>query len=294
MAVKAVGILSPGDMGSAVGQVLHEHGLGVVTCLEGRSQLSHLRAKEAGFRTVPSLDDLVRQVDVLLSILVPAEAVKLAERVAERLRAAGARLVYADFNAIAPQTTKQIGTIIEAAGSQFVDGGIIGNPPRSGAKTRFYCSGPDVSAVMELGQFGLDVRTLGDVIGHASGLKMVYAASTKGTTALWTELLTAAKVMGLSDALACELAESRVYAPIKAGIPTMPRRSRRWVGEMEEIAKTFDNLGLTPKMLLGAADMYRLVGRTPLGARSERDPNPSFEETIETVVKELMEGQPHP
>ena len=35
MEVRTVGILSPGDMGHAVGRALREHGLHVVTCLEG-------------------------------------------------------------------------------------------------------------------------------------------------------------------------------------------------------------------------------------------------------------------
>ena len=33
---------------------------------------------------------------------------------------------------------------------------------------------------------------------------------------------------------------------------------------MEEIAKTFDDVGLTPRMLQGAADLYRFIGATPL------------------------------
>ena len=44
------GILSPGDMGSAVGRVLHESGAEVYTSLEGRSELTRLRAAECGLR----------------------------------------------------------------------------------------------------------------------------------------------------------------------------------------------------------------------------------------------------
>ena len=36
MTVKAVGILSPGDMGHTVGRILVEHGMKVLTCLERR------------------------------------------------------------------------------------------------------------------------------------------------------------------------------------------------------------------------------------------------------------------
>ena len=291
MSIKTVGILSPGDMGAAIGRTLREHGMDVVTCIEGRSELTHLRAEEAGFRILPTYDDLVREADLLLSVLVPSEAVALAERVAGRLRATVTSVVYVDFNAVAPRTAQRISTIIGDAGSRFVDGGIIGGPPKPGAQTRFYCSGSDAGTVLEIAEFGLDVRCIGDRVGQASGLKMVYAASTKGTTALWTELLAAARAMGLSETLEQELAGSSIYGVMKSSIRTMPRRSRRWIGEMEEIAETFESLGLTPQMFVGAAEMYRLVGKTRLGDQTSRQPDPSYDETIQVITEELVEAK---
>ena len=45
----------------------------------------------------------------------------------------------------------------------------------------------------------------------------------------------------------------------------MPPKAHRWVPEMLEIAKTFEYAGMTPRMLEGAADMYRFVADTPIG-----------------------------
>ena len=48
MTIEVVGIMSPGDMGHAVGRVLIEHGLRVLTCLEGRSKRTYdLAMKDA-------------------------------------------------------------------------------------------------------------------------------------------------------------------------------------------------------------------------------------------------------
>ena len=126
MNVRIVGILSPGDMGSAIGKILRDAGLDVVTCLEGRSELTHLRASEAGIRDVPSMDHLVRESDLLLSVLVPSEAVALGERVSDSVRRTGARLVFADCNAIAPQTITNNERMMAGIGVTFIDGGIIG------------------------------------------------------------------------------------------------------------------------------------------------------------------------
>jgi len=294
MSLRRVAILSPGEMGAATGTVLREHGLEVLTWLEGRSELTRLRAREAGFRDVASLDALVGEADLILSILVPAEAEAVAESVVAALRRSGARPVYADCNAIAPGTVARIAALVEGAGSIFVDAGIIGGPPRSGGTaTRFHYAGPETRLFARLGDHGLNVKAVGAEIGQASGLKMVYAASTKGMTALWTELLVAARAMGLEQALAEELGESRgeIARQAAGAIPAMPRRARRWVGEMEEIATTFAALGLTPRMLEGAADIYRLVSGTALADQTAREPDPPLDTVLGTLAAQLQRGE---
>ena len=289
--IPRVGVLSPGEMGSAIGRVLRDNGANIYTCVKGRSDLTIMRAGEAGFRELPSYDQLVAETDLLLSVLVPAEAETVAEQIANILRRTRRRLAYADCNAISPQTAAGIARLIEEAGSVFIDASIIGPAPRSGAHTRIYCSGPNCTALEALQEHGLDVRVLGPSVGQASGLKMVYAASTKGTTALWTELLVAARALGLEEALVYEfsLGRSDVADRLMAQIPSMPRRSRRWIGEMEEIAATFEDLGLTPLMLRGAADIFRLVGRTDLADQTSRQPDPALEQVLDVLAEHLRE-----
>jgi len=289
-AIETVGILSPGDMGHSVGQVLGAHGLRVIACLQGRSERTRALAVEAQIEAVPTYPALVQEADLILSILVPAQAMQAATVVAQAISETGAEVVYADCNAIAPQTVRQIGTVITKAGRRFVDASIVGGPPRGDAGPRVYASGPHAEALEALRPFGLNVIVLGEQIGQASAIKMCYAALTKGLTALCTELLTAAQVLGVSEALAQEFQRSQPtqYARMQR-LPGMPIKSRRFVGEMEEIAKTFEAVGLTPRMLAGAADMYRLVGRTHLADRTPEDPTPlsSLDEMLETLVDAL-------
>lgn len=291
MANKAVGLLSPGDMGHVVGEVLIQNGLSVLASLDDRSDRTRKLAEKAGIKDLGTYTSLVENVDMVISILVPAEAAHAAERVVEALTETDRKIVYADCNAIAPSTARKIGEVVENAGSTFVDAGIIGGPPRNPGNTRFYCSGPKTSLFEELGEYGLDVRVVGDVIGQASGLKMCYAAQTKGYTALATELLIAAQAMGLYEGLIDELLLSQEvrYRSLERGIPGMPTKARRWVGEMEEIAKTFEDLGLTPKIYQGAADMFRLVGDTPLADESPE--NRDHTRTLAQVIKLLADGR---
>ena len=292
MGLKTVGLLSPGEMGHVVAKVLIDHGMPVITCLEGRSELTQSLAKQVKIGEVESYDQLVRESDLILSILVPAEAKKVAEKVIKSTSATGSQILYVDCNAIAPNTTKSINKIITDAGNQFVDAGIIGPPPRKKNSTRFYASGREAGKFEELRDCGLDIRVVGSEIGQASGLKMCYAALTKGTTALSTELLVAASKMGLIKSLEAEfqLSQLQPYTALERGLPSMPTKARRWIGEMEEIAKTFEDIGLTPRIYQGAADLYQFVGNSSLADETfeSRDKNRTLIEMIE-ILKDTLE-----
>lgn len=277
MPIRTVAVMSPGDMGHAVGRLLGEHGLRVVTCLRGRSPRTAALAAAAGIADLPDEAALVGEADLLLAILVPAQAVALAERIADAVRAAGRGLLYVDANAVAPQTARRIAAILGAAGARIVDAGIIGGPPLPGRPgPRFYASGAAAEEFARLGEYGLDVRVIGAEVGQASGLKMCYAALTKGLTALGVELLVAGRALGLEGPLRAELEASQpeLLAWVGRQAPGMPPKSERWVGEMEEIAATFAALGLTPRLLEGAADLYRAVAATPPGRETPEGRRP--------------------
>jgi 3-hydroxyisobutyrate dehydrogenase-like beta-hydroxyacid dehydrogenase len=292
MSLETVAILSPGDMGHAVGKLLKSNGLRVITCLQNRSERTRQLAQQAQIENVVSYRALVEEADILLSIMVPAQAAAAARLVSVAVAQVGSDLVYADCNAISPQTTQYIGHKVSEAGGRFVDASIIGGPPRAPGTTRFYASGPHVTLFEELGAFGLNVVNLGPAVGLASSIKMCYAALTKGLAALSTELLVASYLLGVSDGLLREFQNSQpqLLERMERGLPNMPAKSRRWVGEMEEISKTFAGVGLTPAMLSGAADMYRLVGDTELADRNpeDTDPPPPLEEMIAALAAKLV------
>jgi 3-hydroxyisobutyrate dehydrogenase-like beta-hydroxyacid dehydrogenase len=259
--ISSVAILSPGDMGSGVGTVLHQHGLRVLTCLAGRGAGSRERALAAGFQDLPDLETLVRESDILLSIVPPSVAGAVADQVAAAVRATGADLLYADCNAIAPGTATSIGRAVVESGARFADGGIIGPPPtRPGS--RLFTSGPGATELAGLRDFGLDVRVIDGEVGKASGLKMCYAALTKGMQALGAELLVAARLLGVEEELREQHAEgdiAMVRRFIERSLPSMLPKAYRWIGEMEEIARTFEDVGIPGRLMLGAADVYTNV-----------------------------------
>ena len=273
MQLKKIGILSPGDMGQAVAGRLKASGRDVYTSLEGRSERTAALAKEAGLADAGSVRGVVDTCDAVLSILNPGAAVDKAREVAQAIRDSKRKIVYVDCNAIAPQTVREIEALITDAGGVFIDGGIIGPPPRGKAKTKLYVSGPQAALLTEIEDEQLRIRVVGERTGDASAVKMCYASMTKGTMALGMELLIAARKLGVEQALETEMKESQndMLEWVLSRSASMPPKAHRWVPEMLEIAKTFEGAGMTPRILLGAADMYEHIAQTPLGRESPED-----------------------
>ncbi len=290
MQIQTIGILSPGDMGQAIAAVLNQHGLKTIAALNERSERTRQLAAQVNIQDVGSLKQLVIESDVVLSILVPAAAIEAAKQVAEAISNVGKNTLYVDCNAISPQKARNIAQLIESAGGQFIDASIIGPPPRVPNRTRIYASGTQAVELKQLRDYGLDIRVIGDEIGHASGLKISYAALTKGLTAIGTQLLIAAHRLGLDEQLWDELSSSQpeLVNILTRSIPSMTPKAHRWVGEMEEIAETFDALGLSDRTFQGAADVYRLVKETSLGKETAEQSNStrSLTEIITTLSNE--------
>ena len=287
MVVKTVGVMSPGDMGSGVGGILVRSGLRVITSLKGRSEASSTRAAEQGIVDVGSLDDVVASSDLMLSILVPSEALVFAVSAAESIVRTNSHVAFADCNAVSPATGVKIGKIITAAGGMFIDAGIIGGSPRTGAIPRFYASGEHAGILAELDGKGISVPVMRGAVGRASGLKMLYAALTKGTAALHASTLMAAKSLGLFDDLIHELEQSQSGTLTAMGrVNSISAQAFRWIGEMEEIASTFEDAGVTPNIHAGAAETFQKISDSSIGR--ERVGTVDQDRTLEDTVAAML------
>jgi 3-hydroxyisobutyrate dehydrogenase-like beta-hydroxyacid dehydrogenase len=290
MKIKKVGLMSPGDMGQAVATQIKAKGLDVYTALEHRSERTRGLAREAGLIDVGTLARLVDTCDVVLSIMDPGAAINFARDVSEAIRTGGHHTLIVDCNAIAPQTVKEIAGLVQQAGGRFLDGGIIGPPPRGTARATLFVSGPGAAVLEQLAGPQLRIRVIGEGVADASALKMCYGALNKGTQALWLEVLIAAQRLGVADLLDEQLNESQAdrYRWALSQFPTLPPKAYRWVPEMFEISKTLSGAGMSPKVFEGAADIYRFVAATPLGKETPegRDKARQGKDVVHSLAQE--------
>jgi 3-hydroxyisobutyrate dehydrogenase-like beta-hydroxyacid dehydrogenase len=253
-----IGLLHPGTMGAAVGAALATAGHEALWAAEGRSEATAARAAGARLVDAQSVPALLHRSDVVLSICPPHAALDVAAQ------AAGFGGLFVDCNAIAPATAGEVARAIEAGGGAYVDGGIVGPPPAGGATTRLYLSGPRAASIAALFDgTPVTARDLGADRTAASALKMAYAAWTKGSAALLLTARAAAERLGVEDALLAEWAHSLPDLPARAerARADADEKGWRWVGEMEEIARTFADAGLPDGFHRAAAKVFASAPR---------------------------------
>jgi 3-hydroxyisobutyrate dehydrogenase-like beta-hydroxyacid dehydrogenase len=243
-----VGVLHPGEMGSAIAALLRRRGLDVLWASAGRSSATAERARDLD--DAGTVRELARRADVILSVIPPHAALEVAQSVGDF------EGLYVDANAVSPATARTLP-------GRVVDGGIVGPPPREPGTTRLYLSGPDAGTVSELfAGTALETPVVSDRVGDASAVKMAYAAWTKGTAALLLAIRELARVEGIESTLLAEWARSQPHleAASARGARSAQAKGWRWVGEMEEIAATFAAAGLPSGFHEAAAEIFAREG----------------------------------
>lgn len=255
---RMIGLISPGAMGASVGAAAVARGARVLWAGEGRSVASHERAKKAGLEDCLNLETLVRECETILSVCPPHDAENIASDVA-RLNFAG---TYLEGNAISPDKTRRIEKLFADNKVAFVDGGIIGGPAwKKENGTRLYLSGQGAEKIASLfANSPLDALVLSDRVGNASALKMVFAAYTKGSTALLTAILAVAQANNVRDDLEQQWGKE-FSQQTHARVTANTAKAWRFAGEMREISDTFAEAGVSADFHSAAADIFEKLSQ---------------------------------
>jgi 3-hydroxyisobutyrate dehydrogenase-like beta-hydroxyacid dehydrogenase len=269
--LKHIGILSIGEMGYHWARLLSSHGIEVLTYAGGRSEVTQKRATNAGVRLVPSMRALLAESDLVVSVVVPLAAKRVASQVARSLAKLDKRdLLYLDANAISPMTAREIDQILSPAGAIFVDGCIIGSAAKIGQGTLVCLSGPEAERLEELKASGFSTRVLGTEIGQASAFKVVYAGLTKGLQGLFVELLIGARKFGLLREVMLQYEESfpGLLAKVAPSVVGLRIHAGRRAEEMAELSQTYRYNGLRSVMAPATKKLLEAVAALDAGTAS--------------------------
>ena len=246
-----IGILYPGEMGTSFGKLLCEAGVLVVTTTEGRSSWTQRLCHDAGLSVLGSLGELIERSDILISLVSPRAALSVARSVAAHRGRPARPLLYVDANSISPTTVAQISEVLSAASIDFVDGSIFGLASQLQARGRLYLSGSRAEELATQFRPLLRVKTLGDLPGQASALKMIVSGIPKGLSGLFVELMHFAQEMHLhNEAIdACEDIYPTIMEIMRRMLPTYPLHAGRRCEELQEAEETMSMSGVTPRIV---------------------------------------------
>jgi 3-hydroxyisobutyrate dehydrogenase-like beta-hydroxyacid dehydrogenase len=292
MSISTIAIMSPGNMGSAVGKFLAEGGFDVVSCLADRSDFTKERALRFGFRDAGSIEEMVAAADLVLSILDPAKAEDIAIEIAGAMTATGSDLIYADCNATSPATALRLNGIIEGAGGRFVDVGILGGAPTRKENFPDFCtSGRAADLLLPLDGKGVHILKVGDEIGAGSAIKICNGAWNKGAFALYTAVMMAAEHYGFTETLRQRLPGSQAGTVDKLdeAINRLPSLSGRYIGEMDQVAETFASIGMPGGFHQASAELFRMLNSTSLASerREQIPPGRTPLDVLKIIVADL-------
>jgi 3-hydroxyisobutyrate dehydrogenase-like beta-hydroxyacid dehydrogenase len=294
-----IAIMSFGEMGAGIASLLTRYSYRVVTNLDGRSGRTWERAKSLNVKMIP-FTKLLETASILLSIVPPSEALPLAKKVAAAYASLSMSratpLQYVDMNAISPDLCKEIESTLTLSGLAFIDGAIIGFPPKMidgqlWFRPSITIAGPDLVEpwTTQLKSL-LNFRHVSSAVGDASGLKMCFGAIYKGHAAVFIQAYTTAYRMGVLEPLREHLAEYFPSVAIihESSMVGSQRKAYRWIKEMEEIETTFQSHGgWGPELFAGVGDVFRIVSQTGL----EKNNRETVEEIADTIGQSLLTGK---
>ncbi|MBB4633021.1 NAD(P)-dependent oxidoreductase [Sphingosinicella soli] len=211
-----------------------------------------------GVTPCASARDALAGAPAALSLVTADAALAVARETARDL---GAGAFWFDMNSVAPETKRAAEAAIAAAGGRYVDVAVMAPVHPKRTAVPLLVSGPhaDAGASVLEGLGFQDVRCVGAKVGDASAIKMIRSVMVKGIEALTAECVLAAHRANVVDAVLSSLGEDWAQKA-DYNLDRMLAHGLRRAAEMEEAARTLEDLGVAPLMTRGTIARQRALG----------------------------------
>lgn len=270
-----MGFLGFGEVGYYMSKGLKQNGFGRIAAFdkghaEGGPFAATIasRAEEAGVDLLPSMADLLKQSDVVISAL-PAKYTMDAAR--EALGYEIAAHLFVDVSTAKPEVKKELEQLFAKKGIDFADGAMLGPLPTYGHTVPILASGKGAASWAEMmNPWGMKIELTEGAAGTASSIKLIRSVFMKGLEALLVETFLFAKKSGAEELVLNSISETlkvpfrdTAKRMIAADLVHAERRSFE-VGESIELMK---DIGVEP--IMAGAIVRRLQKSASLGTREE-------------------------
>lgn len=256
MKISTLALIGFGEAGTILGQELAARGIQVCCydrLLDDASARAAMydKALQHGVQPRDSMAAAVAGADVVMSAVTAGSALLVATDVAQHLRAGQ---IFMDINSVAPATKQAAQQAIEACGAHYIDTAVMAPVPPQRLQVPMLLGGAHAAELAEaLQALDMNVRAVAEQVGVASAIKMCRSIMIKGLEALTTECLSTARQYGAEEAVLASLHKSFPAMGWDAQFPhylisRVAEHGRRRAEEMEEVARTAADVGVTPHM----------------------------------------------
>ncbi len=202
-----------------------------------------------------SVAELCAVSDLVISAVTASNTVAVAREAAPHLRPGA---LFLDLNSASPGAKREAAALVEAAGGQYVEAGVMTSVPPYGIRVPMLLGGPHAEALaLQLRGFGMDATAVSAQLGVASAIKMCRSVMIKGLEALVIESYTTARAYGVEDHVLPTLQET--FPSIdwteqgRYFYSRVVQHGRRRAEEMREVANTVREAGFEPWMAAATA-----------------------------------------
>jgi 3-hydroxyisobutyrate dehydrogenase-like beta-hydroxyacid dehydrogenase len=197
----------------------------------------------------------------IISAVTASNTLAVAQEAAQCIRPG---TVFLDLNSASPGTKQQCAALIEAAGGQYVEAGVMTSVPPYGIRVPMLLGGPAAQNLRSaLSNWELDTQVVSETIGVASAIKMCRSVMIKGLEALVIESYSTARAYGVEDFMIPTLQETFPSIDWTAQgayfFSRVVQHGQRRAEEMRESARTVQEAGFEPMMARAIADKQQWV-----------------------------------
>jgi 3-hydroxyisobutyrate dehydrogenase-like beta-hydroxyacid dehydrogenase len=245
------------------------------------------RARETGTELMESSAALADAADVIISAVTADQATIAAEQTAPHLTP---RHLYADLNSVSPRSKQNVAATVSRTGARFVEIAVMGPVPPYLHKAPMLIGGAAAPEFQEMfAPFGMRMEVVStDQIGRAAAVKMFRSVIYKGIEALIFECVLGASQYGAEPRVFASLAESFPGIDWKKLADYMVGRvvvhGERRAREMEEVARTLEELGIEPIMASAAARRMDWAAKLDLRDQFAGEFPKSYQEVLDAIM----------
>ncbi len=259
-----VGLIGYGEVGKIFSNGLKAKGLNWVGAWDvifgdamfGGAQRLHAQAH--GVIACESARQVCLKANLIISAVTASNTLDVAQEIARSIRPG---TVFLDMNSASPGTKIAASHVIEEAGAQYVEAGVMTSVPPYGIAVPMLLGGRHAERLADrLRPVGLNLTPVSDKIGVASATKMARSIMIKGMEALVIESYTTARKYGVEDAMLATMKETFPGIDWKQQgayfFSRVVQHGKRRAEEMREAANTVEEAGFQPVMAAAIAEKH--------------------------------------